>query len=129
SKTFTDVLQNGCQSITAWNLSLDEKGRPNIGPFPCGGVVTIDSNTKEITRAGQFWAFAQFSRFIKRGAKRFSSQGTVDGFGHVAVENSDGRRVVVLANTGAARVASVKLGDKVAEVPMTENSVTTLVWS
>jgi len=36
----------GCQSLTGWNLALDEKGRPNIGPFPCGGLVTIHSQTK-----------------------------------------------------------------------------------
>jgi glucosylceramidase len=45
--TFSGVLNNWCRSITAWNLALDEHGRPNIGPFPCGGVVTINSQTKE----------------------------------------------------------------------------------
>src|SRR5271155_5810245 len=44
---FCDVLRNWCRSITAWNLALDERGRPNIGPFPCGGVVTIHSQTNE----------------------------------------------------------------------------------
>src|SRR5580704_5923979 len=34
--TFTGALRNWCQSVTGWNLALDEKGRPNIGPFPCG---------------------------------------------------------------------------------------------
>jgi hypothetical protein len=29
-------------------LALDERGRPNIGPFPCGGLVAIHSQTKEI---------------------------------------------------------------------------------
>ena len=67
-KTFTAVLRNWCQSITAWNLALDEKGRPNIGPFPCGGLVTIDSETREITRSGQYWAFAHFSQTIRRGS-------------------------------------------------------------
>ena len=44
-----------------------------FGPFPCGGVVTIHSQTKEITRSGQFWAFAHFSRNVRRGARRFES--------------------------------------------------------
>jgi glucosylceramidase len=68
SGTFTDVLKHWCRSITAWNLALDEHGRPNIGPFPCGGVVTINSETKEITRSGQYWAFAHYSRVVRRGA-------------------------------------------------------------
>ena len=28
-------------------LLLDEKGTPNVGPFPCGGVVTVDSKNTE----------------------------------------------------------------------------------
>jgi glucosylceramidase len=57
-RTFSGILRNWCRSITSWNLALDELGRPNLGPFPCGGVVTINSQTKEITRSGQYWAFA-----------------------------------------------------------------------
>ena len=32
-KTFTEVIRNWCRAMTGWNLALDEKGRPNIGPF------------------------------------------------------------------------------------------------
>ncbi len=129
ANTFSEVLRNGCDSITAWNIALDEQGRPNIGPFPCGGVVTINSQSKEITRSGQFWAFAQFARFIRRGAKRFATQSSAPDLGHVAVGNPDGSSVLVLANNGPARSVSVQLGTRLAEVPLEENSVTTLVWS
>jgi len=37
-----------------------EHGKPNIGPFPCGGMVTIHSQTGEITRSGQYWGLAHF---------------------------------------------------------------------
>src|SRR5882762_10311825 len=40
SHTFTEVLRNWARCIVGWNLLLDEKGLPNIGPFHCGGVVT-----------------------------------------------------------------------------------------
>ena len=53
SATFTGILRNWCRSITAWNVALDEVGRPNIGPFSCGGLVTIDSKTEQVTRSGQ----------------------------------------------------------------------------
>jgi glucosylceramidase len=123
------VLRNGCQSITGWNLALDEQGRPNVGPFPCGGVVTINSKTKEISRSGQHWAFAHYSRFIRRGAKRFASQGSVEEVGHAAVVNPDGRHVLALANPASARAATVQMGEKLADVQLEGNSVTTLVWS
>jgi glucosylceramidase len=126
--TFSDVLNNWCRSITAWNVALDERGHPNIGPFPCGGVVTINSQTKEITRSGQYWAFAQYARLIRRGARRFESQSTAAGLQHVALENPDGQQVLVLTNTGSARTVELQLANLMASVPLKANSVTTLVW-
>src|SRR5258707_7034216 len=126
--TFTEALRNWCQSVTGWNLALDEKGRPNIGPFPCGGLVTIHSQTKEITRSGQYWAFAHFSRLIRRGAHRFDSQGIVPDVDHVACENPDGQRVLVLTNAAAARPVVLQMGATVAELTLASDSVTTLAW-
>ncbi len=126
--TFTEALRNWCQSLTGWNLALDEKGRPNIGPFPCGGLVTIHSQTHEITRSGQYWAFAHFSKAIRRGARRFDSQGAVPQVDHVAIENPDGQKVLVLTNTAAARSVGLQMGQWMAEVPLPADSVTTLAW-
>jgi glucosylceramidase len=128
SKTYADILRNGCRSITGWNLALDEKGRPNIGPFNCGGVVTINSQSKEISQSGQFWAFAQYSRFIRRGARRIDSQGAPD-LGHVGFRNPDGKLVLVLTNPGAARAVQVKAGQEIAAIQLSGNSVTTLEWT
>lgn len=128
-QTFTAVLRNWCRSITGWNLALDEQGRPNIGPFPCGGLVTIDSKTREITRSGQYWAFAHFSRTINRGARRFDSQGTLAGLDHVAFENAGGGKVLVLTNRGAERSVDLRLGALGCEVALEKNSVTTLTWA
>ena len=128
-KTFSDVLRNWCRSITAWNLALDEKGRPNLGPFPCGGLVAIHSETREITRSGQYWAFAHFSRAVRRGARRFDSQSALPDVQHVAFENPDGGRVLVVTNAGGSRKAAVQIGTLKSEVELEKNSVTTLVWS
>jgi glucosylceramidase len=128
SKTYADILRNGCRSVTGWNLALDEKGRPNIGPFNCGGVVTINSQSKEISQSGQFWAFAQYSRFIRRGARRIDSQGPLD-LGHVGFQNPDGKRALVLTNSGAARTVQIRVGQEVASIPVSGNSVTTLEWA
>ena len=129
AQTFAQIMRNWAQSITGWNLALDEKGRPNIGPFPCGGMVMIHSETKEITRSGQHWAFAHFSRNIRRGAKRFESSGNVQGVDHVAFENPDKQRVLVITNTGEAKSVRLKLVGKVAECALPANSVSTLSWS
>lgn len=126
--TFSDALRNWCRSITAWNLALDEQGRPNIGPFPCGGVVTIHSQTREITRSGQYWAFAHYSRVIRRGARRFDSQSPVADLHHVALENPDGEQLLVVTNNGPARTIELRLENMAASVSLKPNSLTTLVW-
>jgi glucosylceramidase len=127
-RTFTGALRNWCQSITGWNLALDEQGRPNIGPFPCGGLVTIHSQTKEITRSGQYWAFAHFSRLIRRGAHRFESQGMLENVEHVACENRDAQKVLVLTNTAAPRTVALQMGTMTAELTLPGDSVTSLAW-
>jgi len=126
--TFSDVLNNWCGSITAWNLALDEVGRPNIGPFPCGGVVTIHSQTKDVTRSGQYWAFAHYSRVIRRGARRFESQSQAADLRHAAFENPDGQQVLVVTNTGAAKTLELRLANMAAPVSLKANSVTTFAW-
>lgn len=128
SKSFTSILRNSCRSITAWNFALDEVGKPNIGPFPCGGLVQVHSQTNEVSYCGQFWAFAHYSRFLQRGAHRFDSQGETEVL-HVGFENPDGKCVVVLTNPGSARKVEVRLGNQVASVSLSQNSITTLECS
>jgi glucosylceramidase len=128
-ETFTAVLRNWCGSITGWNLALDELGRPNIGPFPCGGLVAIHSQTREITRSGQYWGMAHFSRAIRRGARRFDSESALTGISHAAFANPDGTRVLVVTNSGPAQTATVQMGAMQADVALDKDSVTTWVWS
>jgi glucosylceramidase len=125
---FSGVLGNWCRSITSWNLALDEQGKPNLGPFPCGGIVTINSQTREITRSGQYWAFAHYARVIRRGARRFDSRSAYAELEHIAVENPDGQRVLVVTNPGSARTIELRLANIAASVPLKANSVTTMAW-
>jgi glucosylceramidase len=128
SANFTGILRNWSRCIIGWNLALDEQGRPNIGPFSCGGVITINSTTHEIVRSGMYWALAHYSRAIQRGARRFDSQGTVDGVSHVAFANPGGSFAVVATNAGAERTVRFELANRVAEVALPTDSVTSLLW-
>ncbi len=156
--TFSGILANGPQSITTWNLALDERGRPNIGPFDCGGLVQIHSVTKEIKQAGLYWALAQYARAIRRGAVIVASHdangdqpavsgvlvvppgGLVSGTGipysaatsrvfHTAAKNPDGSMVLLLTNPGDARELMVACGGQTTKVTLTADSITTLRWS
>jgi len=128
STSYSMILRNWCRSITGWNLALDERGRPNIGPFSCGGMVTIHSQTHEITRSGQFWAFAHYSRSVRRNARRFDTQSRAANLSHAGFENQDGERVLVLTNPGTERKVQLQMSGKRAEVSLQAGSVTTLVW-
>lgn len=127
---FSGILRNWARTIIAWNYALDEKGNPNIGPFSCGGLVTIHSQTKAITRSGQYWAFAHFSRHVRRGARAFDSAGTIPDVSHVAFENPTASRVLVLANGGKTTTSPrIALGASAIRVELPPDSVTTLEWT
>jgi len=126
---FSDILQNGCRSITGWCFVTDERGRPNIGPYPLGGMLTIDSKRKDIYHSGQFLAMGHYSRFVKRDAVRIESQSSTKDVAHCAFENTDGTLVLVITNPGATKSFELILQAKSTSVSLTANSVTTLVYS
>jgi glucosylceramidase len=128
ASTYTAVLTNWCSSAMAWNIATDENGKPNIGPYPCGGILIINPSKQEIIRSGQYWALSHFSRLIRRGARRFESQSGAANLGHIAFQNPDGKQMMVLTNPGAARTIQVNHGLNSAAIPMEENSIATLVW-
>ncbi|HVJ09380.1 MAG TPA: glycoside hydrolase family 30 beta sandwich domain-containing protein [Acidisarcina sp.] len=128
SQTFTGILRNWARCIVGWNLALDEQGKPNIGPFPCGGLVTIDSKTQKIIRSGQYWAFAHFSKSIQRGARIVASHGELAGIDHVAAVNPNGSHVLVLTNHGQEQMVPCSFGSSVLQVKVPKNSVATLLW-
>jgi len=127
--TFAGVLKNWGCSIVGWNLALDEEGKPNMGPGQSGGIVTIHSKTQEITRCGQYWAFAHYSKLMQRGARVLASHGELADISHVAVENPDGSYVLVLSNqSGLERLVPCSLGSYKLQVKLPQNSVATLLW-
>jgi glucosylceramidase len=130
---YNGILNNWARSLTAWNVALDEKGRPDIGPFSCGGVITIDNATHKITTSGQYWAFAHYSKHIKRGAKVFATNalGNLNeaGISHTGFCNPDGTCVVVLANKGAEKRVQLLMGSQTLDVDLPADSVETLHWS
>lgn len=139
AQTFNGILNNWARSITAWNLALDEKGKPNIGPFSCGGTITIENGTvanasHNITKSGQYWAFAHYSKHIKRGAKVFATNGVAPDARRAAVShcgfvNPDGKHVVVVANRGPEQRVQIVMGTKAMDLDLPADSVHTLEWA
>ena len=97
--------------------------------------MTIDSGTHKVTRSGQYWAFAHYSRHVKRGAKVVHSAPAHQGansataVSQVAFRNPDGKYVLVVANKGPEQPVQVQCGGNVLEFKAAANSIHTLEWS
>ena len=103
----------GYRSFTGWNLLLNETGGPNIGPFYCGGLITLNRVTDTLEYSGQYKAFSQVAPYLRAESKIYplieaekSANGGLFGFPHsikkriegFAIDNGDGKLVVVLIN-------------------------------
>jgi glucosylceramidase len=129
SATYAQLFKNWSRCAVAWNLLLNEKGGPNLGPFTCGGVITVNSKTQELTRSGLYWALAHYAKNVRRGARVIATTAPQSEVEHVAFMNPDGGYVLVLANQGAAREVTCRFEAKTTTIAMPQNSVVTLEWA
>ncbi len=109
------TLNNGYSSFTGWNLMLDESGGPNVGPFFCGGLVTRNYVSGELSYSGQFKAFRHFKNistksqiyplnfdrddlkiFAFNGNSELKTEGCV-------VENESGNTELILVNPSSKK--------------------------
>jgi glucosylceramidase len=125
---FTDALENWCRSVITWNLMLDPKGRPNVGPYTCGGLVTLNDDGS-IWQSGQCHALRHFSRHLQRDGVRIASGGNASGLRHLAVRNPDGGFAVVLTNPGEAMDLRVVHAGQQVSLSLPRDAVATLAWS
>jgi glucosylceramidase len=135
SSAFTDMLRNWARCICVWNLVLDENGRPDITipprPSRPGGLVCVDTKSQQLSYSGNYYAFAHYSKLIQRGAHIFASSGDLPGVNHVAAENMDGSRVLVMTNNDSALEQRVQctLASHALNLVLPPDSITSLFWS
>ncbi|RYP10563.1 hypothetical protein DL765_008067 [Monosporascus sp. GIB2] len=86
----------------------------------------VASDGKVVTPSGRLWAFAMWSRFVRPGAYRVATSGSVSSTGVTAFRNTDGSAVVVFLNNGggqqSVRVSFNGFAPAVAEAYVTDNS-------
>jgi glucosylceramidase len=134
SSAFADILRNWARCICVWNLVLDQDGRPDITNPPRarrpGGFLCINTQSQEITRSGAYYALAHYSKAIQRGAHILASSGNIPGVDHVAAQNPDGSRVLVVTNRSKAdeQRAQYILGPRALTLALPPDSITSLVW-
>lgn len=122
------ILTNWCRNITLWNILLNESGEPRIGPYNGAGMLILNSKTGELVRTGEFWALYHYSAHIQRNAHRIHSEAGDTNFTQIAFRNPDDEMVLVLTNQAYPRSVQVQHGQRTIEIPLPENSVTTVTW-
>lgn len=145
------TLRNWAQGVQLWNAALDQDGGPKIGngcrgvtpPFAgedCIAPVRINTKRRAYSLTSDYWALAQFSKFIHLGAKRIasttpSSCPTTPGSGYdcgledVAFRNRGGRQVLVAtAHDGQPHKAIVTEGKRSFSYTIPDGATATFVW-
>jgi glucosylceramidase len=120
-----------------WNMILDEKGGPWL-VSPIHGnpedniqhpVVIINRQTKEVTYTGCYWYLAHFSKFVRPGAVRVSTSGSVPKVRCIAFRTPEGGRVAQLLNSRKqAAEVQVQWRGRSARMELPPISITTCLW-
>ena len=134
-----DAFNNGCRLFTAWNLCLDDDGKPLTGPHTCAGLLTVDPDTGEFTESALYRVFRHVGPFVKRGARLLHVEGDRDGTATVLFRNPDGSHALVIGCAGRATGREgpprarvhVKYRDEWLAVPLPIDvwSITTVVFA
>ncbi|NBI27504.1 carbohydrate-binding protein [Chengkuizengella marina] len=122
-------IRNWSKSVLLWNLALDENFGPmNGGCTDCRGVVTIDSNSGEVTKNVEYYVLGHVSKFVEPGAVRIESNYD-ERIETVAFKNPDGSKVLLAHNNSDnEQTFKVKAGSKGFEYTLPVGAVATFVW-
>jgi len=93
------------------------------------GLVSFDSKSKQLSYSGNYYAFPHYSKLIQRGARVFASSGTLPDIVHVAAENPDKSRVLVVTNSNSSIEGQIQctLGAFSLKISVPPDSITSFV--
>ncbi len=100
SKISTGILNANLSAYLYWE---------GVEPNTAANSYLVNAQTSTVSASGRLWAFAMWSRFIRPGAYRVQTTGTVSSVAIGAFKNTDGSIVVVFTNSGGS-AQSIKIG-------------------
>jgi len=123
------ATRNWSRNVLEWNLAADPEYKPytDRGGCPmCQGAVTIDKN--EVKRNLAYYSIAHASKFVRPGSVRIASNNS-DNLPNVAFKTPDGKKVLIVANTGdASQDFNISYQGKVIAATLDKGSVGTYIW-
>lgn len=125
------TTRNWAKGVLMWNLALDENFGPHLGGCgDCRGVVTINSNSGEISRNVEYYVLGHIGKFVMAGAKRIKSDSAIDGIETVAFANpNNGGNIILVLNTNSTiKDFTIRENSKNIKYSLPPNSVATIIW-
>lgn len=136
------TLKYGYKSFTGWNLMLNERGGPNVGPFIgiCAGLVTHNETSGELSYSGQYKAYSHIAPYITPESK-ISYIETDSSFGQnmssypryehkiegILIDN--GTKVAVLINQNNHGIqAQIKIDGRLWYSELPADSISTIIF-
>lgn len=121
--TWANKLQTG---IVSANLSAYIYWQGfEVNQFQAASYLVASDGTN-VTPSGRLWAFAMWSRFVRPGARRLTTSGSISNVPYGAFKNTDNSISVVFTNNNggaqSARLAFSAYEAKTAQAWVTDNS-------
>ena len=121
---------NWARNVLLWNFAADPVFGPhtdNGGCPVCEGAVTLKGD--KVTRNLAFYTVAQVSKFVRPGAVRIGTSDSGQTPAHVAFLNTDGKVVLLVANTAdTTQKFSIRFDGATAITELPAGGVATYVW-
>ncbi len=121
-------LNEGTSGVIDWNLLLDEKGGPNhVGNF-CAAPIMCDTRTNSVEKKLSYYYIGHFSRYIKRGARRFALTRYTSDLEVTGFVNPDGEKIMVVLNRSQKKVDfCVREGETGTRLSIESHTIMTLI--
>lgn len=93
-------------------------------------LIQQKGNSSQWYKIPEYWLLGQFSRFIKRGAKRiYSNEGSIATLSNVAFQNPDNSIIVVVANSREhEQTLNIEYNQQYIHTRIPGNSLATFRW-
>lgn len=123
------ATRNWSRNVLLWNLAADPNNNPhtnNGGCTMCQGAITLNGDT--VTRNRAYYALAHASKFVHPGSIRIASN-EPEGLSNVAFRTSNGKTVLIVANSGASPQSfSVRFHNRAFTTTLAAGAVATYLW-
>jgi len=121
------ATRNWSKNVLEWNLASDPNQalHTNGGCSTCLGALTIGTS---VTRNISYYIIAHAAKFVRPGSVRIASS-LVDNLPNVAFKTPDGKKVLIVLNTGlSATRFNIRFNGKIVSPTLMAGAVGTFIW-